>query len=274
MSIIARGPLPADFLYARFAGGGGGGGLRAVGPVRLHQADACTSDAGRRRGGCERAAHVQGDALLIGELPLRRRAVKLRVIKFLQAVLREQQDVLRGGEVRQVLDIGRVLLLPQLCRLCHRLVKRLDGVLKRFDLALERRDGPLLICDRLLEIRNVLLQGLLLVICCVELCQAVLLLRVVVRLFFREQCNKLVDHLDDLIEAHLLAPQREGQEVEARVVALRGLESGKRPLPNLARGYPHLQEAGGGGGQRFLKQLERVVVVQDLDGVCQSYELQ
>mmetsp|Transcript_33665 Transcript_33665/g.88159 ORF Transcript_33665/g.88159 Transcript_33665/m.88159 type:complete len:450 (+) Transcript_33665:880-2229(+) len=123
-----------------------------------------------------------------------------------------------------------------------------------------------------------MLQLLLLVIRVVELLLAILLLGIVIHLFLLEHLHHLVDHADNLAEIYLLPRQRHRQQVELRVAAARmvaaGLRDGaERALAQLVA-VGHLDEARAlRGRQGLFEKVEGVVVVEELDDLCQGEEL-
>mmetsp|Transcript_151315 Transcript_151315/g.367548 ORF Transcript_151315/g.367548 Transcript_151315/m.367548 type:complete len:207 (-) Transcript_151315:939-1559(-) len=176
-----------------------------------------------------------------------------------------------------------MLILPLLRGLCHLLVQGLDPGLEGRDLISQGLDAILRRGNGVLLIGHGPLQGLLLVITEVKLCDAVLLLVIVVGLLLLQDLHHVVDHLDDLVKGPLarrpFARQRQHQEFQAwlpRAIS--------RPMGLLKRGqgsradflevHAHLQEASAGSAwQSLLEQFEGIVVVEDFDGLCKRYEL-
>ena len=105
---------------------------------------------------------------------------------------------------------------------------------------------------------------------------------VVVELLGLQERDHVVDHLDNLVEAAsaegLLAAQGQGDELQADLVLLAqalhdrvdvvegGVAHGRSALL-------HLEQARAGARQGLLEEVERVVVVEHLDGVRQGHEL-
>mmetsp|Transcript_30008 Transcript_30008/g.75577 ORF Transcript_30008/g.75577 Transcript_30008/m.75577 type:complete len:240 (+) Transcript_30008:871-1590(+) len=120
-----------------------------------------------------------------------------------------------------------------------------------------------------------MIELLLLILRLVELRAAILLLGVVVQLLLLQESHHVINHLDDFLEPDRLAVQRHGDQVELRSLRL------------LSSRTDHLQSLGllGGGAdleldkartcawQGLFEQVERVIVVEHLDGLCKRQHL-
>mmetsp|Transcript_39995 Transcript_39995/g.103513 ORF Transcript_39995/g.103513 Transcript_39995/m.103513 type:complete len:344 (+) Transcript_39995:248-1279(+) len=247
-------------LVLRLVGAPGGrrGGRGRVGAQLVVHADLCerrdtgvgdaTWGLSRRRG----ATVVREDALLLSQLLLGSGLVKLGVVKLVEAVLREAQDLLGraiGGHELLVLD---VLSLALLRRLGHRLVELNDAGLEGGDLLCRGLDALFCAGDGSLRVRNLAFQSLLAVVCVVELHVAVLLLVVVIELLVLQHLDHIVAHLDDLVKralAHgLLAAQCQRDHVESGAEVLvrllvNGTEQGQGPGTLRGSRDAHLHQA-------------------------------
>merc|ERR1719221_349776 len=169
-----------------------------------------------------------------------------------------------------------MLLSPLFRRFSHRLVQSLDSITKASDLVRDLSDAFLLLRDRSLEVRNITLVTFLLVIRKVQLLSTIFFLVVVVLLLASEDIDHVVDHAHYFPEAHLLALDRQRDEVKLRAalpilpLRLADLAQGARPLA--ATAGLHLDQARAGARQRLLEELERVVIVEDFDGLSQRNE--
>mmetsp|Transcript_142457 Transcript_142457/g.455382 ORF Transcript_142457/g.455382 Transcript_142457/m.455382 type:complete len:480 (-) Transcript_142457:425-1864(-) len=249
--------------------------------VDLHEGDrdASAGDATGSLGGRRGAAVVDEDAVLLGKLLLRSGLVELGVIKLVHAVPGEQ-DQLLGSTVacHEILVLG-VLSLAHLGGLCDGLVQLGDALHEGRDLLCRGRNALLRLCDESLKVPDRTLEGLLFVIGLIELDCAVLLLAFIINLFFLQGHDELIDHLDDLFEAHLLAAESEHDDVDA-MAALAHLhmpadlcEHGHCLLALGREGARNLDEAHARARQGFLEQIQSIVVVEDFDGVCQGHDL-
>mmetsp|Transcript_73492 Transcript_73492/g.212870 ORF Transcript_73492/g.212870 Transcript_73492/m.212870 type:complete len:330 (-) Transcript_73492:407-1396(-) len=217
-------------------------GLVAGHGAELHKggADASARDAAGGRGGIA-DAHAVGDAVALGKLRLRGRLIHFRVVKFVEPILRPQQNLLRSAIAgHQLLMLG-ILLLTLLRCLGNALIERLDTCLQRRDLLGQLRDVALHLVDGRLGILEGLLELLRLVLGLVELRLAVLLLVVVGLLLLAEICDHSVNHVDDLAEADGFAIQRQRDQVEARRPALVGRLPEQTQRLRLLAGHGHLQ---------------------------------
>merc|ERR1719506_2590630 len=164
-----------------------------------------------------------------------------------------------------------VLGLARLRSLRDRLVERNDAVLQSLDLILQRRDAALHILDGRSQTLQLVLQVDLLVPGRFELRLAPRLLGVVVLLLLAEQHNHVVHHLDHLVEAHLLALKSKLDEAELLRVLLNRVLHGRESLLANASLGAHLQKHR--RRKRLLEQVQRIVIVQDLDRLLDSDEL-
>merc|ERR1719453_2055252 len=217
------------------------------------------------------ATRLHVDALFLGQLTALRRLVHRRVVELVQAVLRDAQQLHSRVVLRRHRDELLVLSLARLRSFRDRLVERNDAVLQRLDLLLQRRDAALHILDGRRQTLQLVLQVDLLVLRRLELRLAPLLLRLVVLLLLAEQHNHVVHHLDDLVEAHLLALEGKLDEAQLLRVALRRVPHRREGLvANVALGA-HLEKRR--RRKRLLEQVQRIVIVQDLDRLLDRDEL-
>merc|ERR1719324_60334 len=245
--------------------------------------DTRTGDARGRRG-LLRVTRIRGasrhrDALLFRQLPALRRLVHRRVVELVQLVLRRLDELNRRRTLRGGLQEHRVLLFALLRRLGHRLVEGLDLGRERLDLARKRghRGGHLL--DRRLEARELVLRLLLLRRALGELLVAEGLLRVVIGLLLAEDFDHTVDLLRDLGEIHGLALERRRHQAQLRRVRAARLHQRHEQALGAHRDGglgALLQELHAGLNHRrhrLLEQVERVVVVEHLDGLADGRDL-
>merc|ERR1719359_2132732 len=217
------------------------------------------------------ATRLHVDALFLGQLTALRRLVHRRVVELVQAVLRDAQQLHSRVVLRRHRHELLVLGLARLRSLRDRLVERNDAVLQRLDLILQRRDAALHILDGRRQTLQLVLQVDLLVPRRVELRLAPPLLRVVVLLLLAEQHDHVVDHLDHLVEAHLLALKSKLDEAKLLRVALQSVLHRREGLLANAFLGAHLQKRR--RRERLLEQIQRIVIVQDLDRLLDSDEL-
>mmetsp|Transcript_74283 Transcript_74283/g.215253 ORF Transcript_74283/g.215253 Transcript_74283/m.215253 type:complete len:384 (+) Transcript_74283:3265-4416(+) len=178
--------------------------------------------------------------------------------------------------------VFHVFLLTLLRRLRHRLVQRFNAILQSGNLLRERGDGLLRGGDGALLVRDGTLQSLFLVVSGVELLRTVLLLVVVVPLLSLENANHVIHHLDDLLETALvqrfLAREREHQQIQGCVLALGG---GRASLDEHIHGAAallrsprsQLHEARARRRKRLFEEIQRIVVIKNLDRVGKRDEL-
>merc|ERR1719506_1472144 len=211
------------------------------------------------------------DALFLRQLAALRRLVHRRVVELVQAVLCDAQQLHSRVVLRRHRDELLVLGLARLRGLRDRFVERNNAVLQRLDLVLQRRDAAFHVIDGRRQTLQLVLQVHLLVLRRFELRLAPLLLRIVVLLFLAEQHDHVVDHLDHLVEAHLLALERKLDEAQLLRVALRRVLHRREGLvANVALGT-HLKQRR--RRKRLLEQIQRIVIVQDLDRLLDGDEL-
>merc|ERR1719379_927399 len=245
-------------------------------------ADRCKSDNARacnaRLRGCGLlritgvgTTRLHVDALLLRQLTALGRLVHRRVVELVQAVLGDAKQLHSRVVLCRHRDELLVLGLARLRSLCDRLVERNNAFLQRLDLVLQRRDAALHLLDGRRQTLQLVLQVDLLKLRRSELRLAPRLLRVVVLLLLAKQHNHVVDHLDDLVEAHLLALESKLDEAQLLRVALRRvLHRRERIIANVAL-CAHLQERR--RRKRLLEEIQRIIVVQDLDRLLDSDEL-
>mmetsp|Transcript_25323 Transcript_25323/g.80493 ORF Transcript_25323/g.80493 Transcript_25323/m.80493 type:complete len:535 (-) Transcript_25323:420-2024(-) len=262
---------------ALLAGESRGNVRRDLGEDRnvLRVDDSGSGNATRSGGGRSRSAHVHQDTVLGGELPLRWGLVRLRGVKLCQAADRNLNELLGGTVCSQKVCVLVVFLLPELRCLCNLLVQRLDAVHKASDVLCKRRNGPLCLLNGRLEVHGLLAQGLVLILRLVELRLTEGLLLFVGLLLLAEQGHHVVNHLDDFVEGASLAAQSQGDEVEAGilvpVLCPRGPDHHQRPALYLCVGDLGLQECR--AWQRPLKEFKGIIIVQNIDGVCECDKL-
>merc|ERR1719359_804891 len=217
------------------------------------------------------ATRLHVDALLLRQLTALGRLVHRRVVELVQAVLGDAKQLHSRVVLRTHRDELLVLGLARLRSLRNRLVERNNAILQCLDLVLQRRDAALHLLDCRRQTLQLVLQVDLLELRRPELRLAPLLLRIVVLLLLAEQHNHVVDHLDDLVEAHLLALESKLDEAQLLRVALRRvLHRREGLLANTSLGA-HLQKRR--RRKRLLEQIQRIVVVQDLDRLLDCDEL-
>merc|ERR1719274_53892 len=213
-----------------------------------------------------RTAGLHVDALLLSELTPLRRLVRSRVVELVQAVLRHAKQLHRGGVLGSNRGGLRVLSLARLRRLSDRLVQSHDAIAESLELVPELGDALLHLLDRGLQAIDLALELTLLVLRLVELGLAPLLLLLVLLLLLLQQDDHVVDHLDDLLEPSLLPHERKLDQTDLRRV-LRVLQVRERREGLVAHVavVGHLEQARRREG--LLEEIQRIVVVQDLDGL-------
>merc|ERR1719353_902000 len=217
------------------------------------------------------ATRLHVDALFLRQLTALGRLVHRRVVELVQAVLRDAQQLHSRVVLRRHRHELLVLGLARLRGLRDRLVQRHDAVLQSFDLILQRRDAALHLLDGRRQTLQLVLQIYLLIPGRFELRLAPRLLRVVVLLLLAEQHDHVVHHLDHLLEAHLLALESKLDEAKLLRVLLRSVLNRRESfVANVALGA-HLQKRR--RRERLLEQVQRIVIVQDLDRLLDSHEL-
>merc|ERR1719405_264714 len=217
------------------------------------------------------ATRLHVDALFLRQLTALRRLVRRRVVKLVQAVLGDAQQLHSRVVLRRHRHELLVLGLARLRSLRDRLVERNDAVLQSLDLTLQRIDAARHLLDGRSHTLQLVLQVDLLVPGRFELRLAPRLLGIVVLLLLAEQHNHVVHHLDHLVEAHLLALKSKLDEAELlRVFLRRVLDLREGLVANVALGA-HLQKRR--RRKRLLEQVQRIVIVQDLDRLLDSDEL-
>mmetsp|Transcript_50375 Transcript_50375/g.107923 ORF Transcript_50375/g.107923 Transcript_50375/m.107923 type:complete len:476 (-) Transcript_50375:133-1560(-) len=161
----------------------------------------------------------------------------------------------------------------------HGLVQRFDPCLQSLDLLGQCGDAILRNRDGSLRIGEGMLKALLLVVSQIELCTAVLFLLIVIHLLLLQVRHHAINHGDDLLKTGLLAMERHHEELEAAAVTSRHTlhcvprhHQGTH-LPRAHAPTPHLHEAGSGSWQSLLEEVKGVVIIQNLDCLCQGGEL-
>merc|ERR1719248_61444 len=246
--------------------------------------DASPRNARLRRRGLLRVARVHAarrneDALLLRQLTALGGLVQVRAVELVQLVLRRLHQLRRRLVLRLRLDEGRVLLLALLRGLGNRLVEGLDLGLKSLDLARKRRHRRRHLLNGRRKARQRVLRVLLLRRRLLELSVAEVLLRVIVALLLGKHAHHAVDHLRDLREIHGLALQRRRNQAQLRLVRaahLRKRHQHALRAKHLRRLRALLQEAHARLGERrrrLLEEVQRVVIVQDLDRLADRIHL-
>mmetsp|Transcript_59362 Transcript_59362/g.127930 ORF Transcript_59362/g.127930 Transcript_59362/m.127930 type:complete len:476 (-) Transcript_59362:833-2260(-) len=228
------------------------------------------SKTGRSRCGADVTAVSGVHLLLIAQHPLGSLLVLLRLVELGQSVLGELQDLhgrlILGGAGHVVI----VLVLPVLGRLRNCLVQVLDALLEGSNLLLGVLDGGIQVAVCLIQPFLVVGQVLEPVLSLVEFLGTVRLLGVIVHLLFLQSVLHGVDHLNDFVEIHLLAPQSNGDQIQFRVRASRTHQL-QRLRCNLTPRSLNLQQAR--SRQRLLEEVQHIVVVEDFDSVGNGKQL-
>merc|ERR1719311_1499566 len=240
----------------------------------------------RRRGSDHvRPARCGKDLLLLRQLLLRRLLVHSRAVELEKAILRLLDQL--EGRVALLLENQevRVLLLALLSSLSDRFVQSLDLLLKRPDFV--GRCGALRrgLLDEGLARSDGLLRVFLLSRALGQIFVAERLRRVVVGLLLLEDFFHTIDHGEHLREVDFLCLQAELEQLELRLVRRTLARHCRDHVANAGddgRRRALLQQAelprGRGGGHRFkrqslLEEVQRVVVVQDLDRLADGGDL-
>merc|ERR1719379_1943758 len=236
------------------------------------------SDPGARNRGFFRvprvgAARVHVDLLLLRELATLRRLVQGRVVELVEAVLRNLQKLQSGVVLGRRLDELLVLVLALLGRLRDSLVELLNALLQLGNLRSHRLDRLLGLPDLGRQTLDQPRGILRLILGRVEFLLAPLLLGVVVLLLHAKLHDHLIDQLDHLGKASLLALESHRDKAELRVfrILLQLLHQCEGFLANVAGAAGHLQQRR--GRERLLEEVKRVVVVQDLDRLLDCDQL-
>merc|ERR1719379_22267 len=219
------------------------------------------------------AARVHVDALLLRKLAAFRGLVQSRIVELVEAVLGNLQQLQSGVVLGRRLDELLVLVLALLGRLRDSLVEFLDALLQRGNLGGHRLDRLLGLPDLGRQTLDQPRGILRLILGRVEFLLAPLLLCVVVLLLHAELHDHLIDQLDHLRKASLLALESHRDKAELRLlrILLQLLHQGEGFLANVPGAAGHLQQ--GRGRERLLEEVQRVVVVQDLDRLCDRDQL-
>mmetsp|Transcript_23931 Transcript_23931/g.65209 ORF Transcript_23931/g.65209 Transcript_23931/m.65209 type:complete len:404 (+) Transcript_23931:823-2034(+) len=159
---------------------------------------------------------------------------------------------------------------------CDLGVQVLDALFQGCDLIGKSRDCALGVFDGLSQIRCSQVKLLLGVLVLVQLGFTIRLLLVIACLLLAEQCHHVVNHGNNLLKAHLLPLQGKNQEVQAGVGdlgmgPLLGDEGVQRLLPDLPAACPGLKQRR--ARQGLLEDLQGIVIVDNLDGLCDGQEL-
>merc|ERR1719324_814963 len=127
------------------------------------------------------------------------------LIKLIETILRNSDDLLCRIVICQCLHVLCMLFFPVFSCFFHLLVKSLDAILECLDLVRQCGNALLVISNCFAEIRNRELQCLEVVLSLIDHLLAILLLVVIILLFLFEKCYHVRDHLQNFIEANLLA---------------------------------------------------------------------
>merc|ERR1719240_1084137 len=234
----------------------------------------------RRRGDHVRAAGRCEDLLLLRQLLHRRLLVLVRAVELEQLVLRLLDELQGRVVLRLEGDELAVLLLALLGRFGDRLVQVLHLLLQALDLVSKRSALLSHFLDGRLARRDRFFRGRLLRLGRAELLVAVGLRGIVVLLLLAGNLNHAVNHRQDLGEVHSLGLQPELDECKLRAVrgALldQGCHHGTRTEHRGASGslldeahvLRRLRQREG-----LLEQVQRIVVVQDLDRLADRGDL-
>merc|ERR1719482_625804 len=251
--------------------------------LREHR-DASTRNARLRRRGLLSIARVHAarrneDLLLLRQLTALRGLVQVRAVELVELVLRRLHQLRRRLVLGLRLDEGSVLLLALLRGLGNRLVEGLDLGLESFDLARKRRHRRRHLLNGRRKAGQRVLRVLLLRRRLLELSVAEVLLRVIVALLLGEHAHHAVNHLRDLREIHGLALQRRRNQAQLRLVRaahLRKRHQHALRAKHVRRLRALLQEAHARLAERrrrLLEEVQRVVIVQDLDSLADRIHL-
>mmetsp|Transcript_21364 Transcript_21364/g.31594 ORF Transcript_21364/g.31594 Transcript_21364/m.31594 type:complete len:521 (-) Transcript_21364:66-1628(-) len=250
----------------------------------LHKGlDASACDAAWSLGGGWGATHAGEDFVLRAQLLLGRGLVELRVVKFVEPVLGKAEQ-LNGSAVRgHEFFVLYVLCLSLFSRLCNRLVESLDTSLESLDFLGQRCNALLGAGNGSLLLGEGAIQSLHVVVGDVKLRLAIFLLVVVIELLLLENIDQIVAHLDDLVESPLvhgtLSCESKGDKLQIRLGGARpSLElpsnQAQRLLALVGTADTDLhQTLGTWAGEGLLEQVQCIVVVQNLDGICQGHQL-
>merc|ERR1719213_158149 len=272
MSCITPLLFPSFFWYAPNVSGGGGG--TAFDAERI-----CANTVMPVPAMPVCAARRNEDALLLRQLTALQGLVQVRAVELVELVLRRLHQLRRRLVLGLRLDEGRVLLLALLSGLGNRLVEGLDLGLERLDLARKRRHRRRHLLNGRRKARQRVLRVLLLRRRLLELGVAKVLLRVIVALLLGKHAHHAVDLLRDLREIHGLALQRRRNQAQLRLVRaahLRQRHQHALRAKHLRRLRALLQEAHARLAERrrrLLEEVQRVVIVQDLDRLADRIHL-
>merc|ERR1719395_47443 len=264
----------------------GRGVVERVGPnLGVHRLRRARDHLRRRRRDHVRPARCGEDLLLLRELLRRRFLVHGRAVELEQSVLRFVNQLQRRVALLLENDEVRVLLLALLRGLGDGFVHSLDLLLQLRDLL--RRRGALRrgLLDERLARGDGLLGVFLLRAALFQVLVAERLRRIVVSLLLLEDFLHTIDHRKHLREVNLLRLQADFKQFELRRVRRtlarhRGNHTANAGDDGRRRSL--LQQAelprGSGGchrfkGQGLLEEVQRVVIVQDLDRLADGGDL-
>mmetsp|Transcript_12876 Transcript_12876/g.29130 ORF Transcript_12876/g.29130 Transcript_12876/m.29130 type:complete len:259 (+) Transcript_12876:562-1338(+) len=245
--------------------------------MHLHERQhAGVCNATRGRGRSKLATKVAVDCLFPGQHLLWRCLVELGIIEHVQSILGNPQKLLCSTIRSHKFSVLLILFFPVLSGLCDRLVKRFDAISECLQFLGERGYGLCGVCNRGIQVLQVLLEALDLVLCSVKLSFTILLLVIVIELFLSKDSNKFVNEREHLVKAHLAPREGHSDQVEGGLAGLlhscsqtldhgRGLTLLRTPIRDC------LQKAW--AGQSLLEELQRVIIVQDFDCLRESQEL-
>merc|ERR1719426_421853 len=224
-----------------------------------------------------RRDHVRGagrreELLLVRQLLRRRLLVEVRAVELEQAVLRLLDQLHRSAVLRLEREELAVLLLTLLRRLGDRLVERLHFRLEGRNLLRKRLARSRHLLDRSLAARDRILRARLLRLALGQVLVTEVLLRVVILLLLAQHDHHAVDLSKNLREVHRLRLQAVLDERKLSLVRphlleglhdAAGLERRRRGRLLLQEAHRHLRER-----QRLLEQVQRIIIVENLDGLA------
>merc|ERR1719159_742341 len=224
-----------------------------------------------------RRDHVRGagrreELLLVRQLLLRRLLVEVRAVELEQTVLRLLDQLHRSVVLRLERQELAVLLLTLLRRIGDRLVERLHFRLQGRNLLRKRPARRRHLLDRSLAARDRILRARLLRLALGQVLVTEVLLRVVILLLLAQHGHHAVDLGKNLREVDRLRLQAVLDESQLSLVRphlleglhdTAGLERSRRGRLLLQEAHRHLRER-----QRLLEQVQRIIVVEDLDGLA------
>merc|ERR1719472_148406 len=224
-----------------------------------------------------RCAGRREELLLVRQLLRRRLLVQVRAVELEQAVLGLLDQLNRSAVLRLERQELAVLLLTLLRRLGDRLVERLDVLLESRNLLRKRLARRRHLLDRSLAARDRILRARLLRLALGQVLVTEVLLRVVVLLLLAQHRHHAVDLGQNLREVDRLRLQAELNQRQLSLVHPRllegrhdtaGLERSRRGRLLLQEAHRRLRQS-----QRLLEQVQRIIIVENLDGLADRSDL-